>query len=264
MVKKAVVFDNSGTLIRRYKILKDLKENKLRKDLNSMDLIDNFDAGALMILQFNTSCLNKLNPNIKLYDLIKKHNINFDISYSNCEVTDEEVLQLLSENNVKISDITDGFDSLKKEIPNMEICNGTALILDISNNKVAYIITTAGKFFPQTLETINTLKNHGIEIFIASGDRAGAIKKLTEIFNIDESHGFHTADTKGKGEIVKKLQNKGFEVIMAGDAPNDVIAFDNADISILTIQQSKKIHPKLEGHFDYCIDDISMILDIIL
>lgn len=62
-MKKAVVFDNSGTLIERYRVIKDVLNGNLFTDVNSLDLIDAVDALALVVLQFNTNKLLDLDQN---------------------------------------------------------------------------------------------------------------------------------------------------------------------------------------------------------
>ena len=59
-MKKAVVFDNSGTLIERFRVIKDVINGNIFTDINSLDLIDQADALALVVLQFNTNKLLKL------------------------------------------------------------------------------------------------------------------------------------------------------------------------------------------------------------
>ncbi len=263
MNNKAVVFDNSGTLIERYRAIKDIDNNKIITHINSFDIIDNLEAGALVVLQFNSACLKNLNSKMKIYDLLIEKNIKFDISYSNCNLTDNKILNILKNDSSTIKDISDCFNKLKEKIPNADLCNGSALILDVANKKVAYTITTAGTLFQDSISTVEKLKDKNIDVFIASGDRAGAIKKLTKILNINESHGFSTVDTQGKANVVNNLKEKGYKVMMVGDATNDVLAFDSADISVLTIEQTGKVLENMEGKYDYCINSISEVLNLI-
>ncbi|MDO5850001.1 MAG: HAD family hydrolase [Methanobacteriaceae archaeon] len=260
--KKAVVFDNSGTLIERYRVIKDLSNDGLITHINSMTLIDNIGSAALAILQFNTGNLKDLNPDMLISDLIDEYNIEITVSYCPIDLSDEEIMKIIKNDNAKIKDISDCFPILKEKVPNMELCNGSALILDLSNRKIGYTITSAGQLFPNVKSTIATLQERGIEVFIASGDRSGAIAKLTELIGIDKSHGFATASTKRKGEIVKELKNKGYKVMMVGDGPNDIKAFENADIATLTIEQKGDYSEKLIKYADYVIEDISKILEI--
>lgn len=260
--KKAIVFDNSGTLIERYRVIKDLSNDELITHINSLTLIDNIGSAALAVLQFNTSILKDLNPNMLISDLIEEYNIEINVSYCPIELDNEEIMEIIRNDTAKIKDISDCFPLLKEKVPNMELCNGSALILDLSNRKIGYTITSAGQLFPNVKSTIKTLQERGIEVFIASGDRSGAISKLAELIGIDKSHGFATASTKRKGEIVKELKNDGYKVMMVGDGPNDIAAFENADVATLTIEQKGDYSENLIKYADYVVEDISKILEI--
>ena len=48
---KAVVFDNSGTLIKRYKAIKDLRNGVICDNVNSIDIVDHDKNRALVVLQ---------------------------------------------------------------------------------------------------------------------------------------------------------------------------------------------------------------------
>ena len=262
-MKKAIVFDNSGTLIERYRVIKDVLNGNIFTDINSLDLIDQGDALALVVLQFNTNKLLKLNQNTLISDVIKKFNIDFDISFSTKPFSKAEVKKILDNEKIsKISDITDGFDILREKIPEMELCNGSALIVDMDLGQVAYTITSAGKFFPNVFETIEILKSRGIEIYIASGDRKGAINRLANILNIPEDNAYGTVSTRGKCEVVSILKDAGFKVMMVGDGLNDVLAFKKSDVSVLTIEQQEEVSPKMLDKTDYVIKDIFEVTKI--
>ncbi|WP_299526380.1 HAD family hydrolase [uncultured Methanobrevibacter sp.] len=262
-MKKAIVFDNSGTLLERYRVIKDVSTGELFTDVNSLHLIDSMDSLALVVLQFNTNCLLNLDSNILISDVIKKYNIDFDVSFTSCETSVDEIAEILeNENQATICDITDGFPILKQKIPRMELCNGSAVIIDIDKKKIAYTITSAGKLFSEVKDTVEILHSRGIEIYIASGDRKGAINKLAEILNVSKSHAFGTVSPKGKCKIVQDLKNKNYKVMMVGDGLNDILAFNNADVSVLTIEQEEEVSPKLINKTDYVIEKISEIIFI--
>ena len=262
-MKKAIVFDNSGTLLERYRVIKDVSTGKLFTDVNSLHLIDSMDSLALVVLQFNTNCLLKLDENTLISDVIKRYNIEFDVSFTSCETTNDEVSEILKhESQATIADITDGFSILREKIPNMELCNGSAVIIDINEGKIAYTITSAGKLFSKVLDTIQILQKRGIEIYIASGDRKGAINKLAEILNVNKKHAFGTVSPKGKSDIVKSLKDRGYKVMMVGDGLNDLLAFKIADVSVLTTQQEEEVSPKLINKTDYVIGNISEVTSI--
>ncbi|WP_407376156.1 HAD family hydrolase, partial [Methanobrevibacter sp.] len=251
------VFDNSGTLIERYRVIKDVLNGNIFTDINSLDLIAAADALALVVLQFNTNKLLKLDPSTLVSDVIKQYDIDFDISFSTKQVSKAEVKEILdSEKYTTVSDITDGFDVLREKISQMELCNGSALIVDMDLGQVAYTITSAGKFFPKVFETIETLKSRGIEIFIASGDRKGAINRLADMLDVPRDNAFGTVSTRGKCEVVSILKDDGYKVMMVGDGLNDVLAFKKADVSVLTIEQQEEVSPKMMDKTDHIIEDI--------
>ena len=144
----------------------------------------------------------------------------------------------------------------------MELCNGSAVIIGINKNKIVYTITSAGKLFSEVIDTIKILQSRGIEIYIASGDRKGAINKLAEILNVNKKHAFGTVSPKGKCKVVRCLKDRGYKVMMVGDGLNDVLAFNNADVSVLTVEQEEEVSPKLINKTDYVIQKISEVISI--
>ena len=262
-MKKAIVFDNSGTLVERYRVVKDILNNHISTNINSLDIIDAADSLALVVLQFNSNKLLSLDSNMLISDVIKKYDIDFDISFSTKPVSKADVKDILfSEDSAVVCDITEGFEILRQKIPEMELCNGSALIVDIDLGLILYTITSAGKFFPNVFKTIDILKSRGIEIYIASGDRKGAIDNLAGILNINPDNAYGTVSTRGKGEVVSILKDAGFKVMMVGDGLNDILAFKNADISVLTIEQQEEVSPKMMDKTDYIINDILEVTKI--
>lgn len=262
-MKKAIVFDNSGTLIERYRVIKDVTSGKLFTDINSLDLIDQTDSLALVVLQYNTNKLLDLDPDTLLSDVIKEFDIDFDISFTNFKTNKEEVKDiLLNEKSAVISDITDGFPILRKKVPHMELCNGSAVILDMHLGIISYTITSAGKLFDGVQETIGDLQSQGYEIVLASGDRKGAINRLAEMLGVKKDNAHGSVSTRGKCEVVKSLQDDGYQVMMVGDGLNDILAFNRADVSVLTIEQQEEVSPKLMDKTDYIIESIREVSQI--
>ena len=241
-MKKAIVFDNSGTLIERYRVIKDVTSGKLFTDINSLDLIDQTDSLALVVLQYNTNKLLDLDSNTLLSDVIKEFDIDFDISFTNFTTDKEEVKDILfNEKFAVVSDITDGFPILRKKVPNMELCNGSAVILDMH---------------------LGIIASQGYEIVLASGDRKGAINRLADMLGVKKDNAHGSVSTRGKCEVVKSLQDDGYEVMMVGDGLNDVLAFKQADVSVLTIEQQEEVSPKLMDKTDYIIESIREVSQI--
>ena len=76
----------------------------------------------------------------------------------------------------------------------------------------------------------------------------------------DNAHG--SISTRGKCEIVKSLQDDGYKVMMVGDGLNDVLAFKQADVSVLTIEQQEEVSPKLMDKTDYIVESIKEVKEI--
>lgn len=261
---KALVSDNSGTLLERYRAIKDIRKGNVFTDINSLNLIDSDEYLNLVVLQFDTAILLDFPSDILISDIVRKYDIDFDVSFHSESVSRSEIAEIIyNDSEATIGDIVDCFMVLKEKIPKIELCNGSALIVDIKEKRIRYTITSAGKLFPSVKSTIEKLQEEKIEIFIASGDRKGAIQNLARILNIPGKNAHGTVTTKGKSKIVKKLQNKGYHVLMVGDGINDVLAFETADISVLTIEQEEEVSEKILGKTDFIIKEFSEIIPIV-
>ncbi|MBZ9570402.1 HAD family hydrolase [Methanobrevibacter sp. TMH8] len=262
MKKKAIVFDNAGTLLERCRVIKNTKNSK-RVDNSSLDVIDELGNSALVVMQTDTKkCLMQANPEKKLYDFIKDNSIPLDISYSSADITKDEILPLLRHSDIKVKDFQETAKQLHNENNFIELCSGSAFILNVDNNKVEYVIAAGGKVFPHVKNVIKTLNNKGIETFIASGDRAKSLYELAEIINLPEKNVFETANTKRKKEIIAMLKNEGYKVMMVGNGPNDILAFEESDLAVLTLEQKEEVSKRVIEAADVIIEKICQVLDI--
>ena len=105
---KAVVFDNSGTLIKRYRAIKDLKSGIISDNVNSIDVVDQDKNRALVVLQTDPSkCINKARPDQTIWHFLKKNDVKFDISYSDVDIINDEVLNAIKEDKYYMKDVKD-------------------------------------------------------------------------------------------------------------------------------------------------------------
>ena len=262
MDKKAIVFDNSGTLLRRCRAVKNMETGEISEKISSLDIVDQIKNTALVVLQTDIKkCLMLAPPEKKLYDFINKNNIKLDISYSSSNINDNEVLPRIKGSNITLTDFHETARYLSKKNNFIQLCSGSAFILNTDDNEVEYIITAGGEVFPHVSKVIEALKNRGIRTFIASGDRAKSLKELAGIINFPIENVFETANTKRKAEIVKDLK-KEYEVMMVGNGPNDILAFKEADLAVLTLEQGETVPQKVFNVADIVINNITEILDI--
>jgi len=261
-MKKAIVFDNAGTLLKRYKVIKNIKTGERVKS-GSLDLIDEIGNSALVVIQTDIKkCIMLANGEKKLYDFIKNYNIPIDISYSSSNISKEDILPILKKSNIKLKEFHETAYQLSAENNFIELCSGSAFILNLNTDEVDYVIAAGGKVFPYVSNVIKTLRERGIDTFIASGDRAKSLYELAEIISIPEKNVFKTANTKRKREIIAKLQEKGYKVMMVGNGPNDILAFEKADLAVLTLEQNEKVSKRVFDAADIIINQICELLDV--
>jgi Cu+-exporting ATPase len=67
-----------------------------------------------------------------------------------------------------------------------------------------------------------------------------------------------------KAQIVSDLRQEYDKVLMVGDGINDLCAMRNADIAILTIQQTGNRPEELYAAADYVVKDVGAVLPIVL
>lgn len=259
---KAIVFDNSGTLIKRYRAIKDIRNGVICDNVNSIDVVDQDRNRALVVLQTDPSkCIVKAKPDQTIWQFLKKNDVKFDISYSEIDVEKDELLNAIERDKSYMKDVQDTFSSVVEKHYNVQICSGSGFIVNMKTGQVEFTITAGGKIFNEVPKVIKELKKRGIQIFIASGDRKTSLEQLAEFIQIPKENVFDTANSRRKKEIVSELKQK-YKVMMVGNSSNDVLALKEADIGVLTLQQGEMPPVKVHGSADYVINNISEILDI--
>lgn len=259
---KAIVFDNSGTLVERYKAIKNLQTGLIFDDISSLDLVDDSATRALVVLQTDPSkCIINARPDQRICQFVKRNDIGIDISYSTQEIKKNELIEAIKGDTSKVSDIQDTIRAVMAKHYDIQICSGSGFIVDLNRGKIEFTITSGGRVFPEVRDVVKELQKRDIEIFIASGDRKGSLKALARYIRIPEENVFDTADSWKKREIVKGLK-RNYKVMMVGNSVNDVLAIKEADIGVLTVQQKEKNPQMVYDSADVIVENIKEILDI--
>jgi soluble P-type ATPase len=259
---KAVVFDNSGTLIKRYRALKDLRTGVICDDVNSIEVVDHNINRALVVLQTDPSkCIIKARSDQSIYHFLKKNDIKFDVSYSAVDISKDELLDAIKNDNSVMSDVQDTYNTVMKKKYNVHICSGSGFIVNMKKGKVEFTITAGGKIFKEVPNVVNELKKRKIKIFVASGDRKVSLEQLAEYINIPKENIYDTANSRRKKEIISELKKK-FKVMMVGNSSNDILALEESDVGVLTLQQNEKPSKKVFQAADFVVENISEILNI--
>lgn len=259
---KAIVFDNSGTLIERYRVMKDIQTGAICDNISSLDLVDNGIERALVVLQTDPSkCIINANPDQTIFEFITRNKIDISISYSTKEILKEEIIDAIKNDASQVKDIQDTIKAIIDKKYNVQICSGSGIIVNLNKQKIEFTISSGGRVFPEVPYVTRELQNRGIDLFIASGDRKGSLQKLAEFIGIPNENVFDTADAWKKMEIVKGLK-RNYKVMMIGNSVNDIYALKEADVGVLTEQQKENNPQKLYDAADVIINNIKEVLDI--
>ncbi|NPA62350.1 MAG: HAD family hydrolase [Methanococci archaeon] len=251
----AVVFDSAGTLVKIMRAIKNLKKNKFICNRQTVDIVDEKEGRALVIIKDDPlEVVDKADSDMLISDLLK--NVNIGISYCNPPIDKEGIFK---DEKTRVKELQDPLNILKRY--DVETGYGSALIVDTRSGEVEYTIATAGCLFKEVPETIRKLKDMGVEVFIASGDRKGFLKKLAKITGVKEDHILAEAHQKKKKDLIKKLKSRGYFTIMVGDGANDVPAMLESDLSVVTLQNGNVSKKALETA-DVKIYNIREIVDI--
>jgi Cu+-exporting ATPase len=216
----------------------------------------------LVVLQTDPSkCINKARPDQTIWNFLKKNDVKFDVSYSDVDIGNDELLKAIKDDKSYMKDVQDTYDSVLAKHYNVHICSGSGFIVNMESGNIEFTITAGGKIFKEVPNVIKKLQSRGIDIFVASGDRKISLVQLAEFINIPKENVYDTASSRRKEEIVKDLKKK-YKVMMVGNSSNDILALKEADIGVLTLQQGEVPPEKVRGTADYVIHNIDEVLKI--
>lgn len=257
---KAIVFDNAGTILKRVTALKDMSTSTIIFETNTIGIVNENEETLIIVFQTPTKKLIQLNTTI--VDYLKTNKDSFEIAYSRKSFSKEDVINALENDSTLISEIKDSAYALIEKY-DIEICSGSAMIVDIKNRKIIYTYTAGGFFFEGTKKLFQKLNDMHLSIYIASGDNKDSLEKIASILDIPPKNVYNTCNLDCKKKVVQKLQKKYDQVIMVGNQTNDYLAIKQSDIGILSIQQAEQLPSKLLTSADYLVEDIKKVLKIV-
>jgi Cu+-exporting ATPase len=98
------------------------------------------------------------------------------------------------------------------------------------DGQYAGTLVLADPLKPSTAETIRSLRALGVRVVMLTGDQHTTAAQIAKAIGIDEFEA--EVLPEGKLEIIRKLQQQGRVVAMAGDGINDAPALAQADVGI--------------------------------
>ncbi len=262
-MKIAVVFDSAGTLLRMYRVAKNIKTGEYIHEVVSTEFVGKKPYCAILVMQVNSNKLVSCPPEMLISDFIRKFNIDIEVGCSRARITKETALSVVENDKRAImSDLQDVIAAVRKRCRDI-FYMGVGLIIDVKGNNIPYVICTGGKVYSNTPFVINALNERNIDAYIASGDSMRNLGTLANNVNLPLDRVFEIATPQKKEEIVKGLKKRYDKVIMVGDGINDLLAMRAADLGVLSIQQTGKCPPLLCEEADVVIKDIKEIMDVL-
>ncbi len=107
---------------------------------------------------------------------------------------------------------------------------GKNMVLGAINSEFKSAFMFADVIKETSSHAIQSLREQGVEIFMATGDRKETAEEVGKQLGITEIH--FECRPEDKYKLVKDLQAKGHIVAMAGDGTNDAPALAQADVGI--------------------------------
>jgi Cu+-exporting ATPase len=107
---------------------------------------------------------------------------------------------------------------------------GQTAIFIVLANEVAGLIGIADPIKPSTPAAIQTLRNDGVRVVMITGDNHVTAQAVAQRLGIQEFEA--EVLPEGKSEVIRKLQEQGRVVAMAGDGINDAPALAQANVGI--------------------------------
>jgi Cu+-exporting ATPase len=108
--------------------------------------------------------------------------------------------------------------------------NGQTVIFAAIDGRAAGVLGIADPIKQSSPQAIRDLKNSGLRIVMLTGDSRGAAESVARQLGIEEFEA--EVLPAGKNDVVKRLQQQGRIVAMAGDGVNDAPALAQADVGI--------------------------------
>ena len=261
----AVVFDSAGTLLNTYRVAKDICNKKLLPGIETTTLTFSSPDRVLVVLPVKSKMMIDTPSDTLLSDYLIEHNMSFGVSCTRRITTAEEI------GDVLYADKTAQVGDLQECIRNVwTVCKAESVvtmnsgaIINMALGAVEFTITAGGWPFDGAKETITSLHRIGVPTFIASGDRVTKLEKMADHLGIPRDRVYGVATPTVKAQIVSDLKQEYDKVLMVGDGINDLCAMRNADIAILTIQQSGDRPEELYAAADYVVKDVGAVLPIV-
>lgn len=261
----AVVFDSAGTLLRTYRVLKDVIHGTVHENVETITLAASCKERALILLYLHSLDIINEEPTRLLSEYLRENNINFGISCTCKAVTADYIRDLLyNDTHATIGDlqgcIRTVWNTCKKETV---VALNSGVMLNGNLGGIEFVITAGGRPFSRARETIHNLQARGVGTYIASGDRTKKLMRMADYLGVPQDNTHGVATPAIKEQVVDDLKREYDTVVMVGDGINDLRAMKRADYAILSLQQNEEKPEPLMKAADFTITSVHEVVDIV-
>lgn len=257
----AVVMDVAGTILRMYRVAKDIERNAILENVVTWELIMEKKGRALVVPQIDPDLILSCRPDDALGTLINGREQSLEISCASSSITKEEAAGIVGRSRARVRDLLEVLGAVMARCPGNYHTAG--MIVDANLQEVVYVLSTGGTPFPGLGDVLTYLKHLGADVYVASGDSMRSLSRLKEL-GIDMSRVYPVSSPRRKKEIIADLKMQYRRVVMVGDGLNDLYALRAADLGILTVQQDTRPALLLREAADKIITNIKELPEILM
>ena len=256
-----MVMDVAGTILRMYRVAKNISRGDILEKVVTWELIMKKKGQALVVPQVDPEFVISCRPDDPLNTLFGGREEYVEISCSSSPISKDDILKILSRSQIKVHELQEVYQVVKAKCPHKYLTTG--MIVDEDIGEITYVLSTGGTPFPGLQGVLIELENLGADVFIASGDSMRSLMNLKD-YGINLERVYPVASPRRKQEIVANLKKKYRRVVMVGDGLNDLYALLAADLGVLTVQQDTHPALKLCQAADKIIWDIQELPNIVM
>jgi len=261
----AVIFDSAGTLLRTYRVARDLLHDEMLTEVETTTITFGAEARVLVVLHLHSRDVIEAPEDRLLSEFFLERSIGFGVACSRRIIPAEEVAEILyNDRYARIGDlqacIRQVWSCCKRE---SIVTMNSGVILNMDLARIEFTVTTGGRPFDGAREAISELHRMGVPAYIASGDRVAKLERMGDYLGIPRERVYGVATPSMKARLVEDLKEQYDKVVMVGDAINDLNAFQKADLSVLTEQQSDLKPDILYTTADRVIRNVSEVPGIV-
>ncbi|MGZ4862332.1 MAG: HAD-IC family P-type ATPase [Halobacteriota archaeon] len=256
----AVIFDCAGTLLKKYRVAKDIDQGTFLHQIVSLSFVGTREDYVLAVFQLDIpKDLEDVPTDLSIADFLSNYNVDLVVVCANVPVAKTQVLSAVArDERSRVKDLVDVVSEVSKSC-SASYFTGTAAIVDIEQGEIPYVLATCGELFESALPVVNELKRTGGDIYIASGDAKNTLYALADRIDIPHENVRDIATPSAKEQLVHQLKKEYRYVVMVGDGINDIPALKAADLGVLTVQQKEERPTTLFEAADLVIKDLMLL-----